>query len=97
MNRKSNLAKITPRQFVGAAMMIGSICMVFVWGIHFNVFGKPIRLNLQFSGFFFWIMLGIFFLGYGVNGVRSGLIWSGIFILAMSLALAFGVLIGSYR
>jgi hypothetical protein len=95
MNRKAEGDK---RQLnIAVAIMLFSLCMVFVWGSYFGIFGTPIRANFKYLGFAFWIVLGIFGLGYATGGFRTGLSYAGKFTLLLLGAVTVGVLTGRYR
>lgn len=88
---------VCTRRIIGGAIILGSLLAMFWWGFHFGVFGKKIHLSLPFFGFFAWIALGIFGMGYAVGGVRAGFTSTGRFLLLGGGAILLGVAMGNYR
>ena len=84
------------RARIGLAIIAASFVMLFWWGDHFEVFGKTIEFNFRFLGFFFWIVLMFFGMGY-MHSMRAGLSLAAKFMLLMLGAAILGVLTGHYR
>jgi hypothetical protein len=77
----------------------GSFAMFFIWGSHFDLFGKDIDLrhrpwvHLAQIG---WLVLAFFFLGFWFGGRRGGAYFGGGFAGLLLIATAIGVLRGNY-
>ena len=74
---------------IGLVIITASIGMLFWWGNYFEVFGKTIELNFRFLGFFFWIVLACFGMGY-MQSMRAGLLLAAKFTLLLLVAGIFG-------
>ena len=78
---------------------VASLVLLFVWGVHFSVFGSRIDLvhrPLAIGGFFFWLLAGSFGAGLMTGGVRGGLRFAFGMFLAFAIAFLFGWLRGNY-
>jgi hypothetical protein len=85
------------QKIIGLAIMLGSIALFFWWGVHFRVFGMKITFSAAQIGFFVWLLLGMFGVGYAVGGWKSGLKVAGGFGLAVCVAVGIGFARGVYR
>ena len=81
---------------LGLAIMTVSLIGFFWYGIAFEVFGSKIRANWQNVGFFAWLALGMFGLGFTFGGVRMGFKTLGTLVLLFAAALVIGILRGNY-
>ena len=85
-------------QNVGTIIIVCSLALFFWWGDHFHVFGSKMALNVALVGFFGWIMLAMFGVGYALGGWRAGLAvvaFSAVFIAACAaVGLAWRLLVG---
>lgn len=63
------------RAFVGGAIVIAAVGMLFWWGSYFRVFGSKIDwLNEPTQlGLVGWLVVASFGAGYAADGVRAGL------------------------
>ena len=77
--------------------MIGSLIGLFWYGFAFKVFGSIITADWQHIGFFAWIALGMFGIGFASDGVLAGLKTAGKFVLLAAAAVVIGILLGHYR
>jgi hypothetical protein len=87
---------VRTRKATGIAIIAISIVLFFWWGSHFRVFGSAIKPTLPVVGFFCWIVLGSFGVGFSLEGWRAGLKFAFGLLVAMALALGIGVLRGAY-
>lgn len=95
--RRSGSVLDRKQSLIGGAIMVLSISAFFWWGFRFGLFGHRIALDLPEFGFFGWLTLGMFGLGYVAGGWRSGLKSAGGFLLLIAVAIGIGVALGNYR
>lgn len=82
---------------IGALIIGASIALFFAWGMAFRLFGHAIHLNLPTVGFFAWLLIGMFGLGFAYAGPRGGARVALRFAVMAAIALGVGILRGAYR
>ena len=85
------------RTFTSLSITVGSLCAFFWWGHHFEMFGEEIRFDGLNLGFFAFPLLAIFGSGWGVGGMKGGLLAAGGVAMLFAIAFGIGVLQGHYR
>ncbi len=84
------------QEIIGLVLIFGSMAAVFAWGFATRVFGTKIRVDIPHLGFFGWIALSIFGVGFFWAGPRGGLKLAAGFAILLCVALGIGVLRGAY-
>ena len=77
------------QEIIGLILIFGSMAAFFVWGSATKVFGTTIQPDIPHLGFFGWIILAFFGVGYFWGGLRGGL--RSALGLAVLLGIAYGV------
>jgi hypothetical protein len=80
-------------------LAVSSFAMFFVWGSHFDLFGKDIDLRHHFwinVGQDGWMAAAFFFVGFWLGGIRGGLYLGGGVAGLFVIATLIGMLFGSY-
>lgn len=81
---------------IGLTIIVISIALFFWWGSHFHVFGTRLVFNAAQIGFFGWLLLGTFGVGFIAGGWRSGLRFAGRVALLFCAAVGVGFATGRY-
>jgi hypothetical protein len=87
------------RAWIPLASLVGPLLGFFIWGSVFHLFGRPIDLRahpVTELGFFGWLILPFFTVGYAARGLKGGFVVAGVVVALFCAAYLVGLARGAY-